>query len=832
MVSFALFFSLGVWTLQQQAALPELPSYWPLAALALLIPRANHKVLIVARHLMILICAALLGYSYSAWLAQQRLADSLPDEWQGKNIVVTGIVAEMPRLHERGMRFAFDVESVQTPEAHVPRHIQLATYDGNGNDPLELSAGERWKLTVRLKQPHGTSNPHNFDFEAWALERDIRAVGYIHAPARSTPVGARRLRLHPPAAPARSTPPDTRTSSGLGAVKGENIILSEQTTSPAYMVQRLRETVRTHFQRTLGDAPYSGILTALAIGDQSSISQEEWKLFTRTGVNHLMSISGLHITLLAGMIFALVYWLWQHSVHLTLRLPARKAAAIAGLCAALFYTLISGYEVPAQRTLYMVATFTVMLLLSRNVSPAQMLAAALIVVLLADPWAILSPGFWLSFGAVALIFYVTTNRLRKQHWQREGDGEAVGHPSAYPLRVLKEYGKVQWAMTIGLIPPLLALFQQLSLVSPLANAFAIPLVSFLVVPLTLLGTLPPFEWMLYIAHQAMVLCMFLLGMLDRLPNAVWVQHAPPAWAIITGIGGALWMLAPRGFPMRWLGSILLLPMFIVAPPVPPEGTARITVFDVGQGLSVAVQTRDHALLYDTGPDFSGESDSGNRILLPALRGMGILRLDALVLSHDDIDHIGGTESILQGMEVENVISSLHNTHPRLNAAARTASCADGNAWEWDGVRFEMLHPAETGMEKRSEHDNEQSCVLKIGTGRHSLLLTGDIGKPSEQRLLNLHPGKLAATVLVVPHHGSKSSSSPAFVNAVQPEFAVFTTGYRNRFGHPNEEVVERYRTAGSEILRSDENGAIRIVMNAQSLDIERYRKNHKRYWQH
>ena len=268
---------------------------------------------------------------------------------------------------------------------------------------------------------------------------------------------------------------------------------------------------------------------------------------------------------------------------------------MAGLFAALFYTLVSGYEVPAQRTLYMLATVCVMLMLSRNVSPSQLLATALMVVLLADPWAVLSPGFWLSFGAVALIFYVTANRLHKQHW-------------------LREYGKVQWAMMIGLIPPLLAMFQQLSLVSPIANAFAIPLVSFVVVPLTLLGTLPPFEWMLYVAHEAMVLCMFLLNLLDRLPYGVWAQHAPPAWTIVFGMGGALWMLAPRGFPMRWLGVFLLLPMFLVAPDRPAEGSARVVVFDVGQGLSVAVQTRNHALLYDTGPDFSGEADSGSRIL--------------------------------------------------------------------------------------------------------------------------------------------------------------------------------------------------------------------------
>ena len=775
MVSFALFFSLGVWYLQQQAALPVLPFYWPLAALVPLLPRTNGKFLSIARSGALLACAALLGYCYAAWVAQHRLSDKLPAEWQGKNIVVTGIVAEMPRLHERGLRFAFDVESVQTEGAHVPHHIQLATYDSNSDEPLALSAGERWQFTVRLKQPHGTSNPYNFDFEAWALERDIRASGYVYA-------------------------------------KGVNRRLSEQTSSPAYLVQRLREKVRSHFRKTLGEAPYAGVLTALAIGDQSGITQEEWQVFTRTGVNHLMSISGLHITMLAGLVFAAVYWLWRRSCYLTLRFPARKAAALAGLFAALFYTLVSGYEVPAQRTLYMVSTFTVMLLLSRNVSPSQLLAAALMVVLLADPWAVLSPGFWLSFGAVALIFYVTANRIHKPHW-------------------LREYGKVQWAMMIGLIPPLLALFQQLSLVSPVANAFAIPLVSFAVVPLTLLGTLPPFEWMLYVAHEVMALCMFLLKLLDKLPYVVWVQHSPPVWTIFAGIGGALWMLAPRGFPLRWMGSFLLLPMFMIVPENPPEAGARLVVFDVGQGLAVVVQTRNHALLYDTGPDYSGEADSGNRILIPALRGMGIAQLDTLVLSHDDVDHIGGTESVLQGIPVLNVISSLPNSHPRLQFAAHNETCTDGQSWEWDGVHFEMLHPAKNRASDAPEHDNERSCVLRVSTGKHSVLLTADIEDLSESRLLKHHLKQLPATLLVVPHHGSMSSSSPAFVDAVQPRYAMFTLGYRNRFGHPREEILARYRAVGSEVLRSDEDGAVSIAMDTREFRLERYRKAHARYWQ-
>lgn len=775
MVSFALFFALGVWLLQQQAALPALPLYWPLAICVLLLPASARTAVRLARHALILICALLLGFSYAAWVAQVRFSDSLPYEWQGQNITLTGIVAEMPRIHERGLRFAFDVESIQTEAAHVPRHIQLATYDGDADSPLDIHAGERWRLTVRLKQPHATSNPHGFDFEAWALERNLRATGYVYA-------------------------------------KGDNQKLAETSRSPAYLIERLRESVRSHFQQTLGDAPHAGILTALAIGDQASITQSEWRLFTHTGVNHLMSISGLHITMLASLFFALTYWLWRRRVRLTLYFPARKAAALVGLLAALCYTLISGFEIPAQRTLFMLATFAVMMLFSRNVAPSQMLAVALVVVLLADPWAVISPGFWLSFGAVALIFYVTANRYGRTHW-------------------LMEYGKVQWAMTVGLIPPLLALFQQLSLVSPIANAFAIPLVSFVVVPLTLLGTLPPFEWMLYLAHQAMALCIGLLQGLDDLPVSVWTQHAPPAWTIGSGVLGALWLLAPRGFPLRSFGIILILPMFSIAPMTPAANSARIIVFDVGQGLAVAVQTHSHAMLYDTGPDFAGESDSGNRILIPSLRGVGIAKLDGLMLSHDDIDHIGGTNSVMQALPIEWVSSSLKAGHPLLSTVKQHNSCTDGQSWAWDGVRFEVLHPSDLD-DSDKKHDNDQSCVLRISVGARSVLLVGDIEKASESRLLALHMHDLPSTLLIAPHHGSKSSSSEEFVNTVSPQQVVFTTGYRNRFNHPHPTVWQRYGDAGAARLSSDVDGAVIIDLNADELKLESYRKTHRRYWTH
>ena len=775
MVKFAVFFALGVWLLQQQAVLPDLAWAWLMLPLLLsfLLPQRSQW-LRIARLSLFAILAFSSGFFYAASFAQQRLSDGLPDNWQGRNIDIVGVVAELPRQHQRGLSFAFDVERTLTPGAHVPPHILLSTYIDRQGMSLALHAGERWQLTVRLKQPHGTANPHTFDFEEWMLERNLRASGYVRS-------------------------------------KGNNRRLDALVKTPGYLIEHLREMVRERFQHILGNAPYVGVLTALAVGDQSSIPQAQWQIFRRTGVSHLMSISGLHITMLGSLAFFIFYNLWRRSARLTLKLPARKAAAIAGLLVALAYALLSGFSVPAQRTVYMLATVAITLLSSRNVAPSQLLAAALIVVLLLDPWAVLAPGFWLSFGAVALILYVTANRLGKMHW-------------------LVEYGKVQWAMTIGLIPPLLAMFQQVSLVSPVANAFAIPLVSFVVVPLTLLGALLPFGWLLHLAHFSMSLCMSVLEWLNQLPDAVWRQHAPPAWSIALGVFGVLWSLLPRGFPARWLGLLLLLPMFLVMPDLPRPGELRLTIFDVGQGLSVAVQTRNHTLLYDTGPDYPGESDSGNRIVVPVLHAQGIAQLDTLILTHNDVDHIGGTGSVLQAMPVNEVLSSLPADQPLLQHLNNARRCIDGQHWEWDGVQFEIMHPSRASYDQPEIRDNNRSCVLRISTGKQSVLLTADIERNSEEQLLRLHPDKLPATLLVVPHHGSKTSSTPAFVAAVHPHDAVFTCGYRNRFGHPRPEVVARYRQAGSELLRSDQDGAILVDMDGGSFRLERYRAQHRRYW--
>jgi competence protein ComEC len=784
MVLFALCFSFGVWLLQQQAALPDFiwAGLLPGFALALLFP-TNEFWKRIARAVLLAAFALGLGFYHAAWQAEQRLAIALPDEWQGRNIEVIGVVAELPRSYQQGLHFSFDVEKILTPQASVPPHIYLSTYDEKPATPLALHAltlhaGERWRLTLRLKQPHGSSNPHGFDFEVWALENNVRAIGYVHN-------------------------------------KGNNVRLDTQADGVSYRIESWRETVRDKFNATLVHAPYAGVLSALAIGDQSSIPPAQWQVFTRTGVNHLMSISGLHITMLASLGFAFTYWLWRRSARLTLLLPARKAAALVALLVALGYALLSGFAVPAQRTVYMVGAVTAALWLNRNFSFGQILSIALLGVLIPDPWAVISPGFWLSFGAVALILYVTAYRLKHEHW-------------------LVEYGKVQWAMTIGLIPMLLGLFQQVSLVSPIANAFAIPLVSLVVVPLALLGAvLPPaFLWdtPLWLAHSVMSGTMSLLEWLNSLPLAVWTQHAPPAWCIVAGMLGVLWILLPRGFPARWLGFLLLLPMFLNMPESPAPSSVRLIIFDVGQGLAVAAQTQNHALLYDTGPDFSDGADSGNRILIPSLRAMGIEKLDGLILTHDDTDHTGGAASVMQSMPIVWLSSSLPEGHPLLQLATDKRRCTNGQSWQWDGVQFEILHPDAGSYAIAKIRDNNRGCVLRISIGDQHILLTADIEKESEQQLLKEHADKLPAALLVVPHHGSKTSSTNEFIAAVRPGYAVFTVGYRNRFGHPKKEIMQRYAERGIELLRSDEDGAVLVEMNAQGLQVERYRKTHRRYW--
>ncbi len=785
---FVLAFAGGVWLLQQQPVLPHPAWLAGLASGALLAlawrglrrrpgdAGSAESALAPRRFVtsgLLVLPAAVLGFVWAASFALLRMSDELPVAIEGRDIEIVGVVAGLPQALERGVRFEFAVEDALPG---VPSHVSLAWYRGRDeadddvSPPIPVRAGERWRFTARLKRPHGNVNPHGFDYEAWLLERGIRATGYVR------PRSAERI--------------------------------AERVWRPAYMVEMLREGIRDKFRAALPDAPYAGILIALAVGDQQAIDADLWQTFARTGITHLMSISGLHVTMFAALAYAVVNWLWRRSGTLPLRLPAQHAAALGGLLAAFCYCLLAGFAVPAQRTLYMLGVVAAARVWGREVAASRVLALALLLVLLLDPWAVLAAGFWLSFGAVAVLFHIGSGRLGPAHW-------------------LVEWGRAQWAVTLGMLPALLALFQQFSLVSPLANALAIPLVSFVITPLALIGTLPWCDPLLSLAHLVTGWLMAFVEWLGGLPLAMWQQAAPPSWAVLLALGGGIWLLLPRGFPARWLGLLAFLPLLTATPPRPAAGVVEITVLDVGQGLAVHVQTAAHDLLFDAGPAFSADADSGNRIIAPYLRAIGVRALDVLVISHADKDHEGGAASVLAALPVALMKSSLPFEHPLSAQPVAHQPCADGDGWSWDGVRFEILHP---GAEPLTRKANDASCVLRVTAGGQSMLLTSDIEAASEDALLTRHPGGLAAAAMTAPHHGSRTSSTSAFIAAVAARDVVFPVGYRNRFGHPKEDVVGRYMESGARLHRTDADGAVSIGLSAAGATLRHERDMRRRYW--
>jgi competence protein ComEC len=771
----------GIWLAQQQAAL--MPWLWLIAPgclgiMALVL--AIKKSALAKRRFFVAValCGAggMLGFAWAEARGHLRLDEELALADEGRELELVGVVSALPQQIERGVRFEFDVETASAP---VPAHVSLAWYRGreawddeDAAAVVPLHAGERWRFTVRLKRPHGNVNPQGFDYEAWLFERNIRATGYVR------PQGAQLI---------------------------EPVVWR-----PGYAVEILRERLRERFRAAFPDAagtPYAGILIALVIGDQQAIAPELWQTFARTGITHLMSISGLHVTMFAGLAYLLTDFLWRRVRRLPLRLPAQKAAAIAGLLAAFAYSLLSGFAVPAQRTLYMLGVVVLARLLNRELAASRVLALALLVVLLLDPWAVLAAGFWLSFGAVALLFHIGSGRLGAAHW-------------------LVEWGRAQWAVTLGMLPALLALFGQFSLVSPLANAVAIPLVSFVITPLAMLGTLPLLSPLLTAANFIITGLMHFIEWLGALPWAVWQQAVPPAWMVLGALAGGAWLLLPRGFPSRWLGAFAFVPLLTFQPPRPAIGEAEVVVLDVGQGLAVHVQTARHDLVFDTGPKFSAEADSGNRIIVPYLRASGVRRLDALVISHADKDHEGGAESVLAAMPVTQLVTSLPFDHPLSAWPLPQKPCAAGDAWEWDGVRFAVLHPAPGAVAKKT---NAVACVLRIEAGGRRMLITSDIEAPQEMQLVE-KSAELAADVVTVPHHGSRTSSTAEFITATGAREAIFPVGYRNRFGHPKPDVVERWQASGARLYRTDSDGAVSVHLGPQGIRLERAREVRRRYW--
>ncbi len=734
----------------------------------------------------------LLGAGITGGRASLYASQALSASLQGRDITVVGRIASLPQSTEMGLRFrlAVDVATLNGQPVALPERLQLSWLGGErrgGVEPPALKAGERWQLTVRLRQPHGNRNPHGWDRERWLWEQGIGATGYVRSGPRDT-------------APQR-----------LGPRVG-------------YPVLAARQWVSERIAARVADQRSGGVLAALVVGEQSAIDREDWDLFRTTGVAHLMSISGLHVTMFAWLAVALIGWGWRrlggHWPDALLAVPTPLAAGVGGVLLAAAYAVFSGWGVPAQRTVLMLVVIVGLRLSGRRWPWPMVWLLAMCVVLLLDPWALLQPGFWLSFVAVGILF--ATDPGRSKGPAPDSSDAALrgwGHRAAMAAwGLLRE----QAVVTLALAPLALLLFGQFSVVGLLANLVAIPWVTLVITPLAMLGVLVPSLWDLAaLAVQGLV---GVLAWLGQWPWAAIFRPVPPlGLAVAAVLGGLLLVL---GLPAVWRvgGLFLLAPAVLWTPARPPPGVFEVMAIDVGQGSALLVRTAGHSLLFDAGPRFGADSNAGERVVVPLLRALGE-RLDAVVISHKDSDHAGGAESVRAAWPQARWLSSFD--------ADPTRRCLAGQSWTWDGVRFDMLHPSPDHYRADGSAalpSNAMSCTLRIGARDQSAWLSGDLDAERETRLSLAQPD-LRATLLISPHHGSKTSSSPVLLNTLRPQTVLVQSGYRNAFGHPAPEVLARYRERGMRWVNSPDCGAA-TWRSDQPDEVLCERERYRRYWHH
>lgn len=672
----------------------------------------------------------LFGLSWACANAHWALQDRLPVSLDGETRWVEGRVSGLPQNAAGVVRF--ELTDGQSRRTQLPRHMRLAWYGGP-----PVNSGEHWRLAVKLKRPAGLLNPHAFDYNAWLLAQRIGATGTVKDGQR------------------------------LKEARGA-----------------WRDSVRQRLQAVDAQGR-TGALTALVLGDGAGLSREDWQVLQATGTVHLLVISGQHIGLFAGLVYLLIaglarYGLWPK------RLPWLPWACGLAFSAALGYGFLAGFDVPVRRACVMIGLVLLWRLRFRHLGAWWPWLLALNGVLLLEPLASLQPGFWLSFGAVAVLIFTFGGRLGPWRWWQT-------------------WTRAQWLIAIGLCPLLLVLGLPISISGPLANLIAVPWISMVVLPPALLGTL-----MLPIPYVGEGLLWLAGGLIDWLFKGLallagrvpaWVPVAIPLWCWVLGLIGAFLLLLPRGVPLRPLGWPLLLLLVFPPRPMLPEGIAEVLQLDVGQGLAILVRTQNHSLLYDTGPRF-GDFDLGERVVLPTLRKLGVNGLDVILISHADADHAGGARAIVAGLPVKRVISGDPQALPiELHAQA----CESGRQWTWDGVNFQLWQWPSAGDR------NQKSCVLQIEANGERILLTGDIDTAAEQALL-AGPLGVHTDWLQSPHHGSRSASSMALLNVLQPKAVLISRGQGNSFGHPHPTVMARYQKRGMLIYDSAEQGAIGVQL--------------------
>jgi competence protein ComEC len=808
----------------------------------------------VVEQVVILLALAALGFAVTGLRAVAFAQHTLEPALEGRDLLVTGVVANLPQRNELALRFQFAVESSQwagpagaghgaahgSDAPRLPPLIQVGWYGGVGQvgpvGPIgptsttdmaqpappqftlaravpAVQAGERWRLTLRLKAPHGARNPGGFDYELWLWEQGVQATGYVRTSAQDAP-------------------PQRLDSGGVAAWR--------------YGINHLRQSAREAIAQRIDNRQQAGLIAALVMGDQSAIDRADWDVFRATGVAHLVSISGLHITMLAWAGAWLVAGAWRRSARLCSLVPVPQAALWGSVLVALAYSAFAGWGVPAQRTCLMLASVAALRLAGARWPWPLVWMLACAVVVAADPWALLQAGFWLSFVAVGILF--ATNFIAKEAINTSARGinepkSIVFTPKIIPRSATSQlWAKArsamqavwhqQWTLTVALAPLTLLWFGQISAVGLLANMLAIPWVTLVITPLALLGTLVPLAW--DVAALAVAGMLQVLQWMATWPGAALsVAAAPWAVGVVASAGG---FLAVAALPWAWrIWSIpLLLPLLLWQAPRPPDGGFELLAADVGQGNAVLVRTAHHALMFDTGPRFSLESDAGHRMLVPLLHHVQE-KLDMVVLSHRDIDHVGGAPAVLAMQPQAQLLSSLEADHS-LQSLRPAQRCEAGQRWVWDGVQFEILHPQAADYQPPAR-SNALSCVLRVSHGDKVALLAGDIEWAQEQQLL-ARAAPLKANVLLVPHHGSNTSSSAEFLDAVAPQVAIVQSGYRNRFGHPAAPVLARYAQRGIRVVDSPHCGA--YTWQSWKVDATQddatlgscWRRDTLRYWHH
>lgn len=752
-----------------------LPPLWLLVFLPLTLSPLflRPKIQLFRKYILVVSCSMICGFLWAFLRADIILANELGRKIEGETVIITGEVVSLPDIMDTGIRFEFQIAEI-TSQAGTsienPGKVRLGWYRQN----VTIQPGEHWRLHVRLKRPYGFSNPGGFDYEAWLFQHRVRATGYVRNMEQNELIHR----------------------ASFFSVNYQR-----------YLLRALLDTTHiSDFEKNF--------LSALSLGDRSKISIKQWQTLTQTGTSHLLAISGLHIGLVAGLFFIIGRWLWAFAGLLPLQISSQRFAALAGLSGALVYAALAGFSIPTQRALIMLSVWMLSLFFNRKYASSDIITISLLVVLIIDPFAAMDVGFWLSFIAISIISYGMTCRVQ---------ANISGWRNAW-----WKWGRVQYLVAVGLFPVLILWFQQYPLVGILANIIAVPYISLIVVPLVLLGIVllflafPIGEFVLQIAGKTLGYLWPFLEYLSSLEFNLLHSASPSPLIFVAGMIGVLILLMPKGMPARWIGVFWLTPLLMHHLESPKTGDFWLTQLDVGQGLASVIQTQNHSLIYDTGDKFSKRFNAADAVIIPFLKHQNIFYPDLLLVSHGDRDHIGGARILLTKYPGMRVLTSIEE---RI-ADSDVEKCVVGQRWQWDGVDFEILNPTHS----EDYQGNNSSCVLKVSNGQYSVLLAGDIEQVIENRLIRKLSDKLSVNILIAPHHGSKTSSSQAFIDSVSPEIVVFPVGYRNRFGFPKQEIISRYESRQVKILNTARDGALLFRFENLQMIFSRYRHDNQRFW--